>query len=71
MKAPCKDCKNRSPTCHSECEAYIAFAKEREVIRAERLSNYIIHRNDSMLASMEAQIKFSQKQKRIRRKHDG
>lgn len=26
MKSPCKkDCPGRSPTCHAECEAYLAF----------------------------------------------
>lgn len=30
MKAPCKDCLDRHQGCHSECEKYIAFRKERD-----------------------------------------
>lgn len=31
---PCrKDCPDRSPTCHANCEAYRAFTKEREEFR--------------------------------------
>jgi hypothetical protein len=29
-KAPCKDCPNRHQGCHSECDKYIAFRKERD-----------------------------------------
>lgn len=36
LKPPCKDCTERHLHCHSECEAYIAFNKEREQIREER-----------------------------------
>lgn len=32
----CRGCKKRSITCHSECEDYIAFTKEREVINYRR-----------------------------------
>lgn len=42
LNAPCKDCPNRSITCHSTCPAYISFAEEaarqREVRYKERLS---------------------------------
>lgn len=35
MKNPCaKECPDRSPTCHSECEKYTAFAEERAEKRA-------------------------------------
>lgn len=27
MKPPCKDCQNRNMTCHSTCEAYLAFVE--------------------------------------------
>lgn len=31
MKSPCKkDCPDRSPTCHAECEAYLAFHKHNQ-----------------------------------------
>lgn len=37
MKNPCtKDCPKRSPTCHSECEEYLAFFEERQRINQER-----------------------------------
>lgn len=39
MNAPCKDCKDRAPGCHSRCEKYIAFTEEvkrrREAERAD------------------------------------
>lgn len=28
-KAPCKDCPNRQVGCHSTCEKYLTFRKER------------------------------------------
>lgn len=37
MTAPCKDCKDRTPGCHTKCEKYIAFDKENQKRRAERL----------------------------------
>jgi hypothetical protein len=30
MNAPCKDCFDRHQGCHSKCEKYIAFRKERD-----------------------------------------
>lgn len=36
MKAPCKDCPNRHPNCHSECEDYIAYDKDNKRKCAER-----------------------------------
>jgi hypothetical protein len=37
MKNPCdKNCPNRSPTCHCECEAYLAFFEERQRENKER-----------------------------------
>ena len=36
MKAPCKDCKDRNPMCHSTCENYIQFKKESDRIRDKR-----------------------------------
>lgn len=37
MDAPCKDCKDRSMTCHSECEKYLLFKRERERNKQEYL----------------------------------
>lgn len=36
MNAPCKDCEKRANGCHSRCEKYIAYTKEREKIRESR-----------------------------------
>lgn len=33
IKAPCKDCADRIVGCHSTCEKYIIFAKNREEYR--------------------------------------
>ena len=35
-KAPCKDCPDRHQGCHSECEKYIAFRKERDELNELR-----------------------------------
>ena len=31
--APCKDCNKRSATCHSSCELYIKFTKDKEIYK--------------------------------------
>ena len=36
MTAPCKDCTDRHPLCHSECERYKAFDAECQERRAKR-----------------------------------
>lgn len=34
---PCEPtCPSRSPTCHAECSAYLAYSAGQELIRAER-----------------------------------
>lgn len=44
MIAPCKDCPERHELCHSSCEKYKDFVKEREEIReARRLDLDIQH----------------------------
>jgi hypothetical protein len=35
MTAPCLNCENRKVGCHSTCEEYIKFDKERKEIRAK------------------------------------
>lgn len=42
MTAPCKDCKDRTSGCHSKCEKYIAFDKENQKRRAERLEHKLV-----------------------------
>ena len=39
MKAPCLNCKERVLGCHSHCERYTTFAKERERIYEDRLKD--------------------------------
>lgn len=34
MTAPCKDCPDRSPTCHGVCEKYKKFRAKREAANA-------------------------------------
>jgi hypothetical protein len=36
-KAPCKNCEDRHKLCHSHCEEYQEYAKEREETRARLL----------------------------------
>lgn len=36
MNVPCKDCKDRTPGCHSKCEKYIAYDKENQKARDKR-----------------------------------
>lgn len=35
-KAPCKDCPDRHQGCHSECEKYLEFRKERDELNELR-----------------------------------
>ena len=39
MKNPCKDCENRSVTCHSECEQYLLYRNE----NLERNDKKLLH----------------------------
>lgn len=36
MKAPCRGCDKRHPSCHADCEAYLSYRNEREEIREKR-----------------------------------
>ena len=36
LLSPCKDCSDRSPTCHTSCAAYQEYRRERE--------NYLDHK---------------------------
>lgn len=38
-KCQCKNCQNRYPGCHSKCESYLAFKKERDEMHQEYLKN--------------------------------
>lgn len=47
MAAPCKDCPNRHPECHGQCEAYQAYRAQRDAALAERqresmVTDYIV-----------------------------
>lgn len=47
MQAPCKGCTERRSGCHASCEAYLAYAKEREAIPAARLREGETRERDS------------------------
>ena len=36
MKAPCRDCRERTPECHGVCERYQAYADENRKLREKR-----------------------------------
>ena len=35
LQAPCKDCENRHPHCHGECELYKKYKEESETQKEE------------------------------------
>lgn len=35
MKAPCLNCEDRHPCCHSKCEKYLAFKHEHDKLKAK------------------------------------
>ena len=39
MTCPCRECEERTETCHAECEKYLAFRAECEQRRKERDKN--------------------------------
>ena len=43
-KAPCLNCPDRAPACHSSCEKYISFRKEKDRINDIRLEERLIDR---------------------------
>lgn len=40
LNSPCKDCLDRSMTCHDTCPEYLEYKKVRENISKQRLENY-------------------------------
>ena len=40
LNSPCKDCPDRSMTCHDTCPEYLEYKKVRENISKQRLENY-------------------------------
>lgn len=39
--SPCKDCPDRHFGCHSECDSYSEFRKERDLAIKKRLEEYV------------------------------
>ena len=37
MNAPCMNCPDRTPGCHSRCERYKAFQAERQAVIAKKI----------------------------------
>lgn len=62
--APCKDCADRHPGCHSECEWYMKYSKE----RAEMLKNKKDENDYQQAHSRQACNALWRKKKRERRK---
>ena len=48
MANPCYGCQKRHENCHSECEDYQDFAREREEIRRQKILHFEI---DSIVTS--------------------
>lgn len=58
---PCKpDCPERSPTCHSECERYIAYDILRDIYRDQ------VHREKERTYDLMQTSRHAKKQKRRR-----
>lgn len=43
MNAPCKDCEDRKPRCHSDCEKYLKFKGQRKKVAQERIKETMIN----------------------------
>ncbi len=43
MKAPCKDCPERSVMCHSECDKYLAFKEYRKKVAADKIAQNAVY----------------------------
>lgn len=41
VDAPCKDCTDRKPLCHSTCEKYAEYKKKANKIRVKRAASRI------------------------------
>ena len=61
MFAPCKNCPDRRPHCHSCCEKYIAFSKQCENVRERK---YLENQADAVAVDYINHIK------KWRRTHD-
>ena len=40
LPAPCKDCTERHPGCHSECEKYAEYSRERAELSKSRRAGF-------------------------------
>ena len=47
MRVPCYKCEDRRVGCHGECEKYIEFRKEREVIYQKRAEEVAVREYQS------------------------
>lgn len=46
MVAPCKDCPDRRPHCHSSCEKYIAFQQQCKERREQEHLEFLSRSNE-------------------------
>lgn len=65
INAPCKGCDDRAPGCHSSCERYIQFHKQREEIIARKQKE---RENETFLIGVKDII---HREKRKERYHGG
>lgn len=54
MNAPCKDCPDRSPGCHSRCERYKAYREVKDKEYAWRHEQYVL---DIPTADLERKVR--------------
>jgi len=67
MKIPCvKDCPDRTPECHADCERYAKYAAWRETIRQKRAEKSRAIAEKPGMRRAEKQIMLRQKQGRCR-----
>lgn len=64
ITAPCKDCADRHPNCHSECERYGEYKKERTEMLKERMVDHDYRTAHSLQIS---KVNWRKVKKRLRR----
>lgn len=51
IKCPCKDCEKRHENCHSDCEGYLSFKKDKgdydSMIRRKKYKESLFNKNPS------------------------
>jgi len=56
--APCKNCPDREPGCHSECERYAEWRKEHDKGKAkEKKNRAVVYEMDNYLIEREERVR--------------